>query len=142
MKNGTLCVKAIVETLKYMESSSENGNIKFIGIARRKTKVKRAVRDMNTREAITAYLDIKDTRGDTALSLAAKNENPDIVQYLLQNSASIASKPGSNEKTLPLIYSNTPSAVISLLDTSVSFYHGEKDYDLIDTDRKYCINLT
>lgn len=137
-----LCVKAIVEVLKVLESSTENGNLKFIGIARRKTRVKRAVRNTNFREDIAAYLDMKDTQGDTALSLAAKNENPEIVEYLLKNSASIASTTGSNERTLTLIYSNTPTAVISLLNSSIAFDYGNDDYDLIRNERKYSLNLT
>jgi ankyrin repeat protein len=84
---------------------------------------------------------MQDTKGDTALSLAAKNENSEIVQYLLQHSASVASS-GSGEGTLSLIYGKTPAAVIGLLNSSVSFHYGQNDYDLTLNERSYCLNLT
>jgi len=146
LKDGAACVKIIVEALKKLDSLSPtgddgNGSFQFAA-ERRKTKIKRAVQNSSIGVNITSYLDMKDTQGDTALSLAAKCENPEIVHYLLQNSASIASSTGGNEETLALIYRNTPTAVISLLDTSVSFYYGDSDYDLIHNERKYSINLT
>ncbi|OXA42833.1 Transient receptor potential channel pyrexia [Folsomia candida] len=138
------CEKCVTFILKFLNDLEGERKETFVNIAvRRQTqRVRRQQWKGDDCQETIHFINAKDTKGETALHLAARNENTNIVTTLLLHSADVMAVSRDGTQALKLIYSKTPSAVTELLNRSVSFDYGIDSETFTKTERSYCLDFT